>query len=119
MKQLSIFLVVMLLICTSACVTPLPASGPNGRAADNSRNFVLIMHGESCNAENVASNMYCENSHETAIIVVTVDVTWTESGYLQHQNMTVTVPPNSKTLLGCEWRGSCYQRYEIMTASFQ
>lgn len=78
----------------------------------------MVMHGESCDVENVASNMYCENNHETATISVTVDVTWTENGQARHQNQTVSVPPNGKKLLGCEWNGSVYRRYEIMTSSY-
>jgi hypothetical protein len=120
MKNILFALLVPAFLFT-ACVTPLPASGPNGSmgAPDDSRNWVMIMHGETCDADNVASNMYVENNHETATIVVTVDVTWTESGYQQHQNMTVTVQPNSKTLLGCEWRGNTFQQYNIMTAKYQ
>jgi hypothetical protein len=121
MKSLLLASFATVLILLSSCVAPVPMTTAGGPAVSNdgSRNFVLIVHGETCNEENVANNMYVENSHETKTIVVTVDVTWTESNNPRHENRTVTVAPNNKTLLGCEWNGSTYLRYEIMTSKYQ
>jgi len=121
MHKLILAALVPVLLNFTSCVTPVPVAAPNGPVISNdgSRNFVLIMHGESCDAENVASNMYCENSHETATIIVTVDITWTENGQPLHENRTVTVAPDNKTLLGCEWRENTYQRFEIVSSKYQ
>jgi hypothetical protein len=120
MKTLSIAFVLAVLIL-AGCYSTVPAtstgtsSGNNG----NARNWVIIMHGESCgSADDVASNMYVENNHDSATISVVVDITWTANGQPQHENRTVIVSPNSKTLIGCDYRNGAYLKMEIVNAQF-
>lgn len=85
----------------------------------NARNWVMIMHGESCgNANEVASNMYVENNHETQSITATVDISWTENNQPRHENKSVSVAPNSKTLIECDHRNGVYLKMEIVNAVF-
>lgn len=112
--------VAALLFC-AGCVTPMPTGSTASTTANtgNARNWVLIMHGEACgNADEVASNMYVESSHDSAIIIVTVDISWTENGQPRHENKTLTVMPDSKTLIGCDHRNGVYLRMDIVNAQY-
>lgn len=119
-KFFAIAAIVIALLPTS-CVAPLPAGSTSTTNAGtgNARNWVLIMHGESCgSADDVASNMYVENNHETASITVTVDISWTEGGQPRHENKTLIVSPNSKALIGCDLRNGVYVKMEIVNAVY-
>lgn len=123
MKKYFISLSILTAVAFSACVTPMPVTsqvdGSTSSNTGNARNWVLIMHGEACgSADEVASNMYVESSHETAIIIVTVDVSWTENGQPQHENKTLTVMPNSKTLIGCDRQNGIFRKMEIVNAQY-
>ncbi len=82
-------------------------------------NWVIIMHGESCgSADDVASNMYVENNHDSLTINVVVDISWTANGQPQHENKSLSVAPDSKTLIGCDYRNGVYLKMEIASAVF-
>lgn len=116
-----LFTVMLAASLLSSCVTPAPMSG-NPNAAQNmgnARNWVMIMHGESCgNADDVANNMYVENNHETAFITVTVYISWTENNQPRFENKTLSVGPNSKALIGCDQRNGNFLKMEIVNAQF-
>jgi hypothetical protein len=121
MKKLFASLAVIMLFVCSSCVTPVSAGGTtaSGDRTGNARNWVIIMHGESCgNAEDVASNMYVENNHDTQTITVTVDISWTENSQPKHENKTISVGPNSKQLIECDYRNGVYLKMEIVNAVF-
>jgi hypothetical protein len=123
MKKLSVIGVLLLVLFTASCVAPMPVTssvdGTSPSNQGNARNWVMVMHGEACGSANeVASNMYVENNHETSIITAVVDISWTENGQAMHENRTLTVQPNSKTLIGCDHRNGIYLRMEIVNAQF-
>ncbi|MCK6641297.1 MAG: hypothetical protein L6Q81_14550 [Bacteroidia bacterium] len=105
----------------TACVSPAPVSGTSNvvQNSGNARNWVMIMHGESCGgADDVAHNMYVENNHETAFITVTVYISWTENNQPRFENKTLSVGPDSKALIGCDLRNGAYLKMEIVNAQF-
>ena len=121
MKKIFFTLTILSAVLAGACNAPMTTtSGGNMTSRDaNARNWVMIMHGESCgSADDVANNMYVENSHETSTITVTVDISWTENGQPKHENKTLSVGPNSKTLIGCDLRNGQYLKMEIVNAVF-
>lgn len=123
MKNCFLSFFILTAVAFSACVTPVPVTssvdGSSPRNEGNARNWVMIMHGEACgSASEVASNMYVENNHETSSITAVVDISWTENATPMHENKTITVLPNSKTLIGCDHRNGIYLKMEIVNAQF-
>jgi hypothetical protein len=111
----------ILIVALTSCVTPAPMSTTSaaGQNMGNARNWVMIMHGESCgSADDVAHNMYVENNHETAFITVTVYISWTENNQPRFENKVVSVGPDSKALIGCDYRNGTYLKMEIVNAQF-
>jgi hypothetical protein len=122
MKQLFIALCISSTLLSSSCVPPATttSNGATASSQGNARNWVIIMHGEACgSADDVASNMYVENNHETATIKVVVDISWTANNLPQHENQTFSVAPNSKALIGCDYRNGVYMKMEIVNAQFE
>lgn len=120
MKNILLTCTTLILMGLASCVAPLPVTSPNNGTLNqgDARNYVMIMHGESCDTENVASNMYVENHHETATITVVVYISWTENNQPRYENKTVIVGPDSKTLIGCDYRNGTYLKMEIVNAQF-
>lgn len=121
MKQIASALFFAFAFFITSCVTPVATTGNGNMNANegNPRNWVMIMHGETCgNADEVASNMYVENDHDTKTITVVVDIQWTESNQPRHENKTLSVAPNSKALIGCDHRNGQYLRMEIVSAQY-
>lgn len=121
MRTLISSLLFLALSFSYACNTPgytTNGDSMTGKQGD-ARNWVMIMHGEACGgADEVASNMYAENNHETKSVTVTVDISWTESNQPRHENKTLTVAPDSKTLIDCDHRNGVYLKMEIVNATF-
>lgn len=120
MKNILSILFASILVC-SACNTPgYTTSGDSmtGKETD-ARNWVMIMHGEACgNADDVAHNMYVENNHDTKSITTVVLISWTENNQTKHENRSISVPPDSKTLIECDQRNGVYLKMEIVNAVF-
>src|SRR5688572_9234121 len=92
---------ILFLFLLSACYSPAPLGSPGNpnHYLGQARNWVIIMHGESCgDSSNFANQMYIENNHDSATIAAVVDIKWTANGQPQHENRTFILGPNSKSL---------------------